>query len=193
MIVTNNDEVRRILKTIHITTKVALEKLEIAKDLIQEGAEIDAVDKIAEVDEAFYIARKALFDARLDVDRLRKTLDKHVAHCLNPIAKTAPKKEKSISARKEEGGYQSVTIVHDGKTNTETVYLNGNKQPAKHSTISRANILTADSHTNEGIERIKKLGEDKLKANSIVPKGNAPQSNPAHDRPFDESDNDIPF
>jgi len=90
----DNEEVRRLLNCVNVTAKYALAELDIILDLLKEGEILDTTDMVEKVDASFYKARKALFDARIDVDKLRKSLDKHVAHCLNPIEKTAPKSAK---------------------------------------------------------------------------------------------------
>jgi hypothetical protein len=90
----DNEEVRRMLNCVRVTANYALAELDIVHELLEEGMNLDAADMVVKVDEAFYKARRALFDARIEVDKLRKSLDKHVSHCLNPIAKTAPKSAK---------------------------------------------------------------------------------------------------
>jgi DNA polymerase III epsilon subunit-like protein len=90
----DNEEVRRMLNCVRVTANYALAELDIVHELLEEGMNLDAADMVVKIDEAFYKARRALFDARIEVDKLRRSLDKHVSHCLNPIAKTAPKSAK---------------------------------------------------------------------------------------------------
>jgi hypothetical protein len=100
----DNEEVRRMLNCVRVTANYALAELDIVHELLEEGMNLDAAEMVVKVDEAFYKARRALFDARIEVDKLRKSLDKHVSHCLNPIDKTAPK-----SAKKGRGHLQIIT------------------------------------------------------------------------------------
>jgi len=192
MIVRDNVEIQQQVRRLTRVLEEATEQIKYLDKLADSRyEEVDAVDEVENFDKIIFDMRAIMFNTKIELEKVQKAMHKHVAHTLNPIAKTAPKSARKgrgviitktgniytpasthtvprvdENGKEKEGGYQSVTIVHDGKTNTETVYLNGNKQPAKHSTINRK---------------------------GIIPKGNHYQDNPAHDRPFDESDNDIPF
>jgi hypothetical protein len=117
----DNEEVRRLLNCVNVTAKYALAELDIILDLLKEGEILDATHMVEKVDASFYKARKALFDARIDVDKLRKSLDKHVAHCLNPIAKTAPK-----SAKKGRGTVNLKEVGEKMLENKKSIRAGGN-------------------------------------------------------------------
>jgi len=129
----DNEEVRRMLNCVRVTANYALAELDIVHELLEEGMNLDAADMVVKVDEAFYKARRALFDARIEVDKLRKSLDKHVSHCLNPIDKTAPK-----SAKKARGVSKVVT------TNTGNVYKATHIGKFKESDEYDEKIITAE-------------------------------------------------
>ena len=135
----DNEEVRRMLNCVRVTANYALAELDIVHELLEEGMNLDAADMVVKVDEAFYKARRALFDARIEVDKLRKSLDKHVSHCLNPIAKTAPKSAKKGRGKVvvESKPYNDLDRIVE--MNAIMPGKDGHHTAKKHTTISRGN------------------------------------------------------
>lgn len=170
MIVQDNEEIRKQIKNLVRTIDDAADCIEGLTRLADaKTGEVDAVDEVAEFDKIIFNMRAVMFNAKISLEKIQKSMHKHVAHTLNPIAKTAPKEEKRNSARKKKDAVvgNKASLPND-YVNDLTKALNTivkNTTEFKHSTINR----------------------------NMIPKGDVDNSNSAHDRPFDEADEDLPF
>src|SRR6187402_2897281 len=173
MIVKDNPEIQQQVRRLTRVLEEAIEQIRYLDKLADSRyEEVDAVDEVVNFDNIIFNMRAVMFNAKIELEKVQKAMHKHISHTLNPIAKTAPK-----SARKTRGESKTVNMTIVKQDSKTTTYINGNKvdeimnaimpgkdghHPAKHSTINKKNI---------------------------IPKGNHYQGNPAHDKPFDESDN----
>jgi len=162
MIVQDNIEIQKQVKKLTHTLEEAVECIRHLDKLADARyEEVDTVDEVANFDSIIFNMRAVMFNAKIELEKIQKAMHKHVAHTLNPIAKTAPK-----SAKKGRGKVKQESkpyTVGDFRNDLERVVSGMNDimpgkdghHPAKpkHTTISR---------------------------------GNAPKNNPAHesDKPF---------
>ena len=164
MVVQDNLDIQKQVKKLVNTLEETIEVIRHLDKLADSRyEEVDILDEIENLNTIVFDIRKVLFDSKIEVDRVKKALDKHVAHTLNPIAKTAPK-----SAKKGRG-----KVKQESKPYTVEDYYKDN--------------------AHNDLERIVRMNEimpgkdgHHPKKHTTISRGNAPKSNPAHD-------NDKPF
>lgn len=166
MIGQDNEELRKQIRSL-ITVKGVLSdyfnQLEVMliEDFIGNN-EVDGIEVREKLEELIFKIRKGLFDAKVGTDKFKKDLDKHIAHCLNPIPKTAPKKTKTSARKKKDADTpvkQDVDLMIDFIEET---------RPLKVKTTGNGKDMNA----------IKK-------PTMTITRGNANKTNPAHDKPFE--------
>lgn len=136
MIVRDNKEIQKQVKNLVKRLDDAVDCIEHLDKLADARyEEVDAVDEIANFDKIIFNMRAVMFNAKIELEKIQKAMHKHVAHTLNPIAKTAPKGEKSISARKKKDASEPYNDLEKAL-----------KAPVKnnviHSTINRGSMIT---------------------------------------------------
>jgi len=164
MIVQDNQDIQKQVKKLVSTLEKATEEIKHLDKLADARyEEVDTLDEVANFDNIVFDLRAVMFNAKIELERIQKAMHKHVAHTLNPIAKTAPK-----SAKKGRG-----KVKQESKPYTVEEYYKDNL----HNDLTRIMEMNTIMPGKDGHHP---------KKHTTISRGNAPKSNPAHD-------NDKPF
>jgi len=163
MIVQDNPEIQKQVKKLVDTIEKAVEEIRHLDKLADARyEEVDTVDEVANFDKLIFDMRAVMFNAKIELEKVQKAVHKHVAHTLNPMAKTAPK-----SAKKARGKNTKPYSMED--------YYKDNLHNDLERVVGMNDIMPGkDGHHPKKVKH------------TTISRGNAPQSNPAHD-------NDKPF
>ncbi len=168
MIVQDNTDIQKQVKKLTHTLEEAVECIRHLDKLADARyEEVDTVDEVANFDSIIFNMRAVMFNAKIELEKIQKAMHKHVAHTLNPIARTAPK-----SAKKGRGD------AAYGDSNRKHQYVD-NKVIPIHNDLDR---VVGMNDIMPG-----KDGHHPAKPKHItISRGNAPKNNPAHesDKPF---------
>lgn len=145
----------------------------------EKGEERDAVNDVRYFRERVFELRGIMFNAKMELDKITKAMDKHVAHCLNPIERTAPKQEKIAARKKKDASELAKLFAEPPKILKEL--------ETKIHTIK--DTLDARNKMNEIMPGKEGYHPTKITINKkgTVKLGNSPLHNPIHenDKPFE--------
>ena len=113
----HNPDIQKRISKLTASIKETADYVNMLQEMVTD-AEVDDIDALDVYRNNVFEIGQRMFNEKMELLKIQKEIDKHIAHTLNPIPKTAPKKgarkEKSVVHVKDVVSTRAITIKKKG-------------------------------------------------------------------------------